>query len=42
MNPNIIFLQATHSQGNTIKSWVDNCKGEIFSNSNGNAQGVCF
>ena len=24
MNLNIIFLQETHSQGDTIKSWVDN------------------
>ena len=37
MNPNIIFLQETHVQDNTIKSWVNNWKGEIFSHDNGNA-----
>ena len=26
MNLNIIFLQETHSQDNTIKSWIDNWK----------------
>ena len=43
MNLNVIFLQETHSQDNTIKSWVYTWKGEVFfSHNNSNAQCVCI